>query len=702
MNLPPDPSRKEPRPRTPAPRIDPVFLWPTPSKADLMFYVERSGDLPVNKTFEYGSQYFDPITYPDHKLVYVSPQTEDKWSRWYYASKRLLEDEYNWSFTDADIGGTKFKAVAREYVTLRDEFDPATPAMGAAMADLPKDKFDGDYVLAERIQAKTPDTELNSLFVFERRTYVQRVTISEDGYDKQLEGNLQSRSTLFYRGELIDAVAIETLVADETNTYWGLQADKTSRSAKQLSTNWFLVIETRETLRRKPDGAIDVGWPSKQLKSVGIESLVPAKFRRQVVTTQTTEKRNLAAANVDDIPAPATLTGNETKRQNEKFSDYHYNETIVTEVIDVEADPLVGELTDTWGVNTTEESLVPDGTPTDFGFGVKKGVVDPLGNGESIKSTENYPAPASPNVIYTLLAQEEDEVTQAVFDINKSLVNASAAVALAAAARGVTTTAELQPLDKWHTIMLVSSVRTPPANKTWYETGNINLPNVLEAFGVIWDASSKSGHDENGVDSIADIIANNRGWQVTASASASASVSGLPYTKINMGYRGPAVVRVTRTFTIGPPGGYPSIYKFQPGVGTITIFGATASGAQSASKSGVGNIHTASGGGSQYYRDTKMVMHEFGPVVIGNGASLAELGDNKNVSESVYSIGGSTPSGGLYPAASVTINIAGKAEAHLPSTSGVLASGTEYVLNSDTKPWRNGYWVTDVYYARVP
>ena len=45
--LPEDPTP----PRSPAPSIDPVFTWPTPGREDFLFFVERNGDLPVNKNW---------------------------------------------------------------------------------------------------------------------------------------------------------------------------------------------------------------------------------------------------------------------------------------------------------------------------------------------------------------------------------------------------------------------------------------------------------------------------------------------------------------------------------------------------------------------------------------------------------------------------------------------------------------------------
>jgi hypothetical protein len=243
MNLPLDSNFRAPAPRSPAPRIDPVFLWPTPNENDFLFYVERNGDLPANKIWEYGSSYFDPIKYPNHKLVYVAPQSPDKWSKWYYAAEREHQDEYNWSTAIADIGGTKFDSVSREYVVLRDSFDPASPLMGATMPDIPEGKFAGVFVLSERQEIPTPDQELNSIFVFEKRTYIDKQPLIDIEINRETGETQQIITNYYYRGEIVNGSAIETLVADETNAYWDLDENGFGNVARQLSDNWWEVSQ---------------------------------------------------------------------------------------------------------------------------------------------------------------------------------------------------------------------------------------------------------------------------------------------------------------------------------------------------------------------------------------------------------------------------------------------------------------------------
>lgn len=237
-------AKNEPAPRTPAPAIDPVFVWLTPDKRDSLFYVEKSGDLNANKDdqWNYGDAYRGRVAFPNHRLVYVSPQTADKWSRWYYAAPRVNQDAYNWQHTVADIGGTRFSAVQRAYVSLRSEYKPLEPTMGSVMPNEPPDLFTETFILANRNETPTGQQEIDSLFIAETLVYVKRVTITEVGIRQRTGKGEFDVTTLYYRGEVVTGSStIEALVADQANAYWGAQADGSFRGVNQLSENWFAV-----------------------------------------------------------------------------------------------------------------------------------------------------------------------------------------------------------------------------------------------------------------------------------------------------------------------------------------------------------------------------------------------------------------------------------------------------------------------------
>ncbi len=234
----PDP----PKPRNPAAANTPRFLWPTPAKANLVFWVEKEGRQAANKLWTLGEAWPDAVTYPDHKLIYVSPQDETGWSRWFYASDRVTEDDYNWEFTQANIGGQTFDAVRRSYLVPRTSWAEATPAAGAAMPRDPSNKFPEGYVLSGRRQQRTGDDMFDGLYVVEVRDYVKKVDITSLGVD-DLNGKVRtSTDTLYYATETVSGGKdAATIFADPTDTFWGLQDDGTQNSGKQLSEDWYLV-----------------------------------------------------------------------------------------------------------------------------------------------------------------------------------------------------------------------------------------------------------------------------------------------------------------------------------------------------------------------------------------------------------------------------------------------------------------------------
>jgi hypothetical protein len=247
-----------PRPRTPAPRIDPVFLWPTPNREDFIFYVERNGDLPINKTWQYGSACYDPITYPNHKLIYVDPQTPDKWSRWYYASNRVLEDAYNWEWTKCDIGGTEYSAIRRSYLLPRASFSETEPAMASANPDVPTDVFAAGYVLAMRSQQRVQDPQLDSLYIAETRIYVLRCAMTSIGVDSLNGKPLSSSYYLYHISETVSGTPVLDLVSDPTNAYWGLQTNGYERTFRAVSCEWFRFETTQVVAGVETAGVIPI------------------------------------------------------------------------------------------------------------------------------------------------------------------------------------------------------------------------------------------------------------------------------------------------------------------------------------------------------------------------------------------------------------------------------------------------------------
>ena len=160
-----------------------MAAWPTPEKSDLLFWVEHNADLPRNDVSQwtYGDAYTGPGSagYPDHKLVYVSPQTPDAWEKRFYLSDRVDEDNYNFEFTTGE-------QLIRTYVVLRSKYFARTAAEAALASPLVADEFTvpvvatldsrfTKYGFADDTLGRT-DTEMDSLYVVVKRRFIKPVT----------------------------------------------------------------------------------------------------------------------------------------------------------------------------------------------------------------------------------------------------------------------------------------------------------------------------------------------------------------------------------------------------------------------------------------------------------------------------------------------------------------------------------------------
>lgn len=223
-----------------------VTSYPTPLPIDLIFYEVRDKTLGKNSVWNYGDKHPNVDKYPNHILVLVTENT-NKYAegdeRWYYAANRENQDLYNWTHSEADIGGTKFDAVTRFYVIRRDDFDPEEPTQGTLLENMPEDLFVGDHYLAERAVMKSDDEILASLFVMEKRTYVKKVPFIDIEINRETGDAKQIITTLYYRGELVGGIPIEDLVDDPEDDYWNLDVDGFGNVAKQLSENWWEVTQ---------------------------------------------------------------------------------------------------------------------------------------------------------------------------------------------------------------------------------------------------------------------------------------------------------------------------------------------------------------------------------------------------------------------------------------------------------------------------
>jgi hypothetical protein len=213
--------------------------------------------------------------YKDHVFTLAVPlnnEREDMFTL-YFAAPREGEDAYNWEMTQADIGGTKFDAVARTYIVPRADYDPTSPAMGAAMPDTPAGKFasPSGYILAVKSQRRI-EKEFDSHFVAETRVFVRKTTITQIGADPLNGLPLSSSSTIYHKNEVVTGTTTAAqLFADPTNAYWGTQSTGYARTGRQLSSEFYEIISEQVVAGSGAGGLItvndyntteDFSWPA--------------------------------------------------------------------------------------------------------------------------------------------------------------------------------------------------------------------------------------------------------------------------------------------------------------------------------------------------------------------------------------------------------------------------------------------------------
>ena len=281
----------------PSPQRQSVLTFATADVADFLFYetvdAQRFGkskdDLEVTIP-KYGTPHPDPNKFPNHKLCHVKASDPNglSYQFFYVADRSAQENNHNWQYQQADLGGNKYDTVVRTYVTLRSEFTDtdSNQTAGTAMPNseggvtdsvpnwnvnnvtganqfnaenvLTHDTtFAGDpsvdeanvstgYILYTRQQQKIGDQELDGLFVVEQRTYFRRVDIVTQQLDPTTEGVLKRVVKLVYRGELNFKTADGTTrtvgsAAWMTQSNWGLTNNGQSLDCQQLSHDWWQV-----------------------------------------------------------------------------------------------------------------------------------------------------------------------------------------------------------------------------------------------------------------------------------------------------------------------------------------------------------------------------------------------------------------------------------------------------------------------------
>jgi len=233
-----------------------------PASAGFRFFVEAQPDAedPLDATNNphcykahpsYGTAHPDTENFPRHKLCHVKQADgEGLFFQYYYAAERRHQDDYNFEFSQADLGGNQYDTVVRTYVLLRSDFtdNDTEYQAGDAMPDVPASQFNDSYILMTRQQKRIGDQELDGIFVVEQRVYFNRVDIVTHNLDPATDGVLAMVEKVVYRGETFDPPNgspdtgnIEALAEQADDELWGLDDDGRNWEVEQLSNDWWKV-----------------------------------------------------------------------------------------------------------------------------------------------------------------------------------------------------------------------------------------------------------------------------------------------------------------------------------------------------------------------------------------------------------------------------------------------------------------------------
>jgi len=246
----------------PSPQRQSVLSFVSPKVADLLFFetvdAQKIGNTPAEIEANlpaYGTAHPDTANFPNHKLCFVKQADPNGLMyEYYYAADRASQDDYNFEFRQADLGGNKYDTVVRTYVIKREDFDDDDASLEAG-DPMPNTTLRTDdtkffevdkYILMTREQKRIGDQELDGLFVVEQRVYFNRVDIVTHNMDPATGGVLATVQKVVYRGEEFNppnatAAFIETIAEQADDELWGLDDDGRNWGVEQLSNDWWRI-----------------------------------------------------------------------------------------------------------------------------------------------------------------------------------------------------------------------------------------------------------------------------------------------------------------------------------------------------------------------------------------------------------------------------------------------------------------------------
>jgi hypothetical protein len=322
---------------------------------------------------------------------------------------------------------------------------------------------------------------------------------------------------------------------------------------------------------------------------------------------------------------------------------------------------------------TTVESVVVDGTaPPAGGLTILESKVESTDGTHAIQTVKTLTdAGGWP----TLTEYHVDEQTAIVVAVQKTVVDATT---ITAGQAGLQTAGalsgwyvEFQPLDKFKSVRIASQVVSLPGAVTYYGSRPLSLPDTLLNIIPIWDYAYNQGG----------------GVGTENSVSASQHVGGDLLITIKQGFRGEAVAKFTKSFSMGAPsqGSIPTPTQILPSTGTAVII---SKGQQSDMKAN-GSSCSFSGGAeirSKVTHIERVLTTGYAATVYSytpNGITESSTGEEVAISASAQG------------SAAATVNIPASTPTSVPS-------GTWILDEVKVEQWRLGVWIVYTVEVLVP
>ena len=410
-------------------------IFPTPIIGDVLFSEVRDCNRGKDPFPEYGTPHPNADRWPNHKLVFIKPVDIERNEifEFFYAADRENQDLYNFAFGLQSVGPNRqFRAVQRTYITPRADFKPLDIEFATPMPDVPKGKFDGvEYVFFTRQQQPIQQDELNSLYVAEVHTYIEKaflddklsyaaqrndplpekfqILIPQQSTEEIVEGEAAmptlTGSQLSVAEDQInpDIKLVRTTSRDRTSLPVSLE-QKATTNEKQLAT----ITETVQEgdTAEQPSSTVDIQSEAigdgtfvvrktevpelfeAKAYSVQQPDVVPEKFKSQIpIKTESSLKEG-------DATEPQLASG-ELERSEQQVNEFVFREQVTKrEVVGDVTMPQVRRAYVEGTTATVDEKLSEDGS-IEEGLNVIESNATPIGDDKFVVQTvkaEEWPA----------------------------------------------------------------------------------------------------------------------------------------------------------------------------------------------------------------------------------------------------------------------------------------------------------------------